>query len=314
MGAAVAPWQSALVTGASGGIGEAFARALAARGVDLLLTGPPRDEARLVALAAELAARHGVRAQAVAADLAERDGPDRLHAAALALGFEPDVVVNNAGISGVGGFTAAPADVWTPIVRLNAEAVVHLTRLFVEPMIDRGAGTVVMVASTSAFQPQPYFAVYGASKAFVLSFGQALWAEARGRGVRVVTVCPGPVDASPPPDDPSARPVGVWAFLRRRFIVPGDVVEAALDAAARDRPVAVLRVPGAAPLHALLALVRSVLPSRRRLRMAERVNRWLYAGGDGAGAVIRSDIAQSRSASSGSRLSGDDAARSVPAK
>ena len=303
---------SALVTGASAGIGEAFARSLAARGVDLMLSALPREEGRLAALAQELTDRHGVRCLTAAVDLSERDGPDRLRAAAEGAGFAPDLLVNNAGVMAVGAFATAPLDSWLPLVHVNIEAVVRLSRQFVQPMIERGSGAVVIVASTAAFQPQPYFAVYAASKAFLLSLGQALWAECRGSGVHVLTVCVGPVQSRP--DAGAASATGAGGFLRRRFLTPDRVAEAALAALARDRPVLVLRMSGAGRLYGAASLIRSALPVRTRLRLSKRINSWLYGtGGDGQ-EVSRSDTAQSSSAAAASRLSGDESTRSCPEK
>jgi short-subunit dehydrogenase len=272
---------SALVTGASTGIGEGFARALAGRGVDLMLSALPQEAERLATLADELTGQHGVRCFTATVDLAEREGPARLRAAAERRRFEPDLLVNNAGVRSAGAFASAPPDSWLGIVHVNVEAVVRLSRLFVPPMVERGSGAVVNVASTAAFQPQPYFAVYGASKAFMLSLGQALWAECRDEGVRVVTACVGPVETRPR-SELGADASAVSRFFIRRSLTPERVAETALEALAQDRPVVVMRMRGAAPLHAAVSLTRSALPLRRRLRLSARANRWLYgAGQDG---------------------------------
>ena len=270
---------SALVTGASAGIGEGFARALARRRVNLLLTARPQEAERLAALADELADQHGVRCLTAAVDLAEREGPARLRAAAEGLGFQPDLLVNNAGVGLVGAFATAPLDSSLQIVHINVEAVVRLSWLFVRPMVQRGSGAVLNVASTAAFQPQPYFAVYAASKAFVLSLGQALWAECRDRGVRVVTVCVGPVETRSRTQAQAAAASRGRRFLGRRFITPERVAETALRGLANDRPVVTLRIRGAGVLYRTLSLIRSALPPRSRLRLSERVNRRLYGAG-----------------------------------
>ncbi|HEU4656981.1 MAG TPA: SDR family NAD(P)-dependent oxidoreductase, partial [Capillimicrobium sp.] len=183
---------SALITGASSGIGETFARTLAARGVDLLLTAHPAESRRLEEIAAELGDRHGVRCVAVPADLAERDGPDRLRAAADAAGFEPDLLVNNAGVGYAGRFHELGLADQLRMLHVNVEALVALTGLYAPRMVERGGGAIVNVASTAAFQPVPYFSVYAASKAFVVRLSEALWAELHEAGVRVVAVCSGP--------------------------------------------------------------------------------------------------------------------------
>jgi short-subunit dehydrogenase len=214
----------------------------------------------------------------------------------------------------VGAFATAPLDSWLQIVHVNVEAVVRLSRLFLQPMIERGSGAVVIVSSTAAFQPQPYFAAYAASKAFVLSLGQALWAECRDSGVRVLTVCVGPVETQPRSDARAAAATGAWGFLRSRFMTPERVAEAALDALARDRPVVILRVSGVGRLYRALSLMRSVLPLRRRLRLSERINRWLYGAGGSGQEARRSETVHSCAAAAGSRLSGDDSTRSRPEK
>jgi uncharacterized protein len=301
---------SALITGASAGIGEGFARALAGRGVDLLLTALPQETERLAALANELADQHRVRCLTAAVDLAEREGPALLQAAAERLGFEPDLLVNNAGVGSVGAFATAPLDSSLQIVHVNVEAVVRLSRLFVQPMVERGSGAVLNIASTAAFQPQPYFAVYAASKAFVLSLGQALWAECRDDGVRVVTVCVGPVETRSGTQAQAAAAKPARRFLRRRFMTPERVAETALAGLVNDRPVVVLRVRGVGLLYGVLSLIRSALPRGRRLRLSGRVNRRLYAAAGAGGEIRRSDTVQSRSAAARSRLSGEDGTHS----
>lgn len=270
---------SALVTGASTGIGEGFAWALAGRGVDLLLTALPQETERLAALANELTDHHGVRCFTVAVDLAERDGPARLRAAAERCAFEPDLLVNNAGVRSAGAFATAPLDSWLQIIHVNVEAVARLSRLFLPPMVERGSGALLNVASTAAFQPQPYFAVYAASKAFVLSLGQALWAECRGSGVRVLTACVGPVATRPGTELRAADATGVWRFFSHRLLTPEGVAATALEALEHDRAVVVMRMGGVGLLYGAVPLIRSVLPLRRRLRLAARINRWLYAAG-----------------------------------
>ncbi len=181
----------ALVTGASSGIGEVFARALGARGMQLILTG--RDEGRLGRIADEIAATNGVRVERVVLDLALPDGPEQLKAAVDGFGLAPDVLVNNAGAAFIGTFTDLPLDGQLGTIRVNVEALVALTGLFLPAMLERGRGGIVNTSSAAGLQPLPHYAVYGATKAFVNSFSQALWAEVRERGVRVVAVCPGPV-------------------------------------------------------------------------------------------------------------------------
>lgn len=181
----------ALVTGASSGLGEVFARELAARGMDLILVA--RSEERMRALAAELVKAHGIQAEVLALDLG-RDGAGReLHARCQEKGLRVDLLVNNAGFGTHGAFDAAPFARQHEQVMLNVTSLVDTSHLFLPDMLARGVGGILNVASTAGFQPVPYMAVYGASKAFVLSFTEALSEETRKRGVRVLALCPGPV-------------------------------------------------------------------------------------------------------------------------
>jgi uncharacterized protein len=175
----------ALVTGASSGIGEAYARALRARGCPLVLVA--RREERLRALASEL----GGDVHVVAADLASPGGPRQVYDEVQARGLAVDVLVNNAGVGHTGRFEQEPPAAVENILDLNARAAMLLTRLFLPAMVERRQGIVVNVVSTSAFQPVPYLAVYGASKAFLLSLTEALATELEGTGVVVQALCPG---------------------------------------------------------------------------------------------------------------------------
>jgi short-subunit dehydrogenase len=272
-GPATAPGQAALVTGASSGIGAAFARRLAGSGVDLLVTARPEDEEQLVRVAGELTERHGVRCHAVAVDLALPGGPEALHAAAQERGFTPDLLVNNAGLGTAGPFASAALEAQLRMLHVNVDAVVRLTRLFIGAMAERDRGAVVNVASTAAFQPQPYFAVYAASKAFLLRFGEALWAEQRRSGVRVVTVCAGAIAAT---GGGPRREGPVREFLKRRYLTVDDVVEGAFAGLEHDRPVVVLRMPVLGRAYHARTLLGGLLTGRARLRAAERLNRWYF--------------------------------------
>jgi short-subunit dehydrogenase len=180
----------ALVTGASGGIGLELAKLFAADGHDLVLVARDRD--RLAAVARELESRHGIRATAAPADLADPAAPAALHAALEREGRRVDVLVNNAGFGLCGGFAELDASAQVEMVQVNVAALTHLTRLCLPPMLARRAGGILNVASTAAFQPGPLMAVYYASKAYVLSFSEALAGELAGTGVTVTALCPGP--------------------------------------------------------------------------------------------------------------------------
>ncbi len=182
---------TALVTGASSGIGSEVAKQLAARGHSLVLVA--RREERLRSLATELSADHGVEVEVIACDLGEEAERDRLESELRSHGRSVEVLVNNAGFGHQADFARSPRERMVEMVRLNVEAVVDLTSRFLGPMVERGRGSVINIASLGAFQPLPGSAVYGASKAFVLSFSEAIRTELRGSGVTVTAVCPGPV-------------------------------------------------------------------------------------------------------------------------
>src|ERR687898_1001995 len=210
----------AMVTGASSGLGREFALALAARG-DPVLAVARRGE-RLRALADEVGTGGG-RLEPLVADLSTGGGIEVLLARAASLPVE--LLVNNAGVASYGPFSSIPAERELELVRLNVEAIVALTRGLLPTMLERGRGGVINVASQMAFQPMPYFAAYAASKAFVLSFSEALAEELRGTGVRVTTIAPGFVSTEFAQVAGSHEP-------ERRFphLQPRRVVESALRA------------------------------------------------------------------------------------
>ncbi|HWX79547.1 MAG TPA: SDR family oxidoreductase [Steroidobacteraceae bacterium] len=181
--------QSALVTGASMGIGVDLAECLARDGYDLILAA--RSEAALNAVAGRLSAAHGVKAAVFAVDLGEHGGGTRLAQAVSAAGLKVDVLVNNAGFGKAGVFAGSEIGPQLGMIDLDVRALVELTHIYWPEMLAQNRGGVLNVASMAAFVPGPLMAVYYASKAFVLSFSEALWEEARGTGVHVSCLCPG---------------------------------------------------------------------------------------------------------------------------
>ena len=226
---------TALVTGASSGIGAAIAAELASRGHAVTLVA--RREERLKTLADELSSEHEVATEVIAADLGEAEERDRLESDLRDRGRAIEVLVNNAGFGHQADFVTSPRERMVEMVRLNCEAVVDLTSRFLSPMVERGRGSVINTASIGAFQPLPGSAIYGATKAFVLSFSEAIRTELRGSGVSVTAVCPGPVrtefmGAAGIPGVEDRTPGIVW-------MSPEDIAKHAVDGAARDKRVVV---------------------------------------------------------------------------
>lgn len=181
-----------LVTGASSGIGRALARCFAADGSRLLLAA--RREAELESLADELRAEYGIEVEVVPADLGTAAGVDGLLESLAGRALSPDILVNNAGFGARGAFAEMDARRIEGMLAVNVEAVTRLARALLPAMRRRGRGGILNVASTAAFQPGPWMAVYYATKAYVLSLSEALHEECRGDGVHVTALCPGATD------------------------------------------------------------------------------------------------------------------------
>jgi len=181
----------ALVTGASSGIGADLARVLAARGYDLVVVARSKD--RLQDLARELASHHAA-VHIEVEDLAAPGAAARLADRVRAAGHKVDVLVNNAGFGLTGPFHQGTPVELSGMIAVNVTALTEFSREFLPDMIERRRGGILNVASLAAFQPGPFMAVYYATKAYVLSFSEALWEECRGTGVTVTALCPGPVE------------------------------------------------------------------------------------------------------------------------
>jgi short-subunit dehydrogenase len=236
-----APDRTALVTGASSGIGVEVARLLAGRGHGVTLVA--RREDRLKALADELAVAHGVRTEVLAADLTDEDVRAGVIDQVAERGLAIDVLVNNAGFSTMGPVQRSEPEREVAMVRTDVEAVIHLCSLVIPGMVQRGGGAVLNVASTAAFQPIPGQAGYAAAKAFVLSYSRSIGQELRGTGVTVTAVCPGPVEtgfaeAAGLGDDAAGE-----SLPKLLWVSAPDVAKAALDGLAQGRPVV---IPGLA--------------------------------------------------------------------
>ena len=183
-----------LITGASSGIGAAFARKLAARGRNVLLVA--RSEDKLITLCSEVGRLTGIRAHYYPLDLLQPGASNQLLEETQKRGLVIETLINNAGFGSMGDFTGLDLTRELEIIDLNVKSLVELTHLFLRPMRERKQGTIVNVASTAGFQPVPYMATYAATKAFVLSFSEALWEENREHGVHVMALCPGVTDTN----------------------------------------------------------------------------------------------------------------------
>jgi uncharacterized protein len=183
----------AIVTGASAGIGDAIAVELAEAGVNLVLTARRRD--RLDLLAERLRSQNGIQVQVVVADLALPQAPQQIFDATEGAGLPVDILVNNAGFGEYGEFLRSNLEMEVSMVQVNCAAVVHLTRLFLPAMVERRRGWVMIVASTASYQPVPYLATYGATKAFDRMLAEALAQETKRYGVQVSALCPGPTES-----------------------------------------------------------------------------------------------------------------------
>jgi uncharacterized protein len=186
--------QTALITGASSGIGLELARCFAEDGYNLVLVA--RSAAAIEAEAAKLAGEFNVSAVAVARDLGQLNAGTELAQTLGERSLNIDVVVNNAGYGAAGPFDGSDLSAQLGMIDLNVRALVELTHLFWPRILKNKRGGVLNVASTAGFQPGPFFAVYSATKAFVLSFSEALWEEARGTGVKVSCLCPGATESA----------------------------------------------------------------------------------------------------------------------
>jgi short-subunit dehydrogenase len=247
----------ALVTGASSGIGAELAEQLAAAGSDLVLVA--RRETVLHDLATQLRERHGVRVSVQAADLSEPNAAERLVERVDAEGSTVDLLVNNAGFGLHGDLAEAAPARMVDMVQVNCTALVDLTTRLLPGMLSRGRGGVLNVASLAAYLPLPHMAVYAASKAFVLSFSEALWAETRSRGIHVTALCPGPVDTEFFDIAGQAASVGPHQ-------TPAEVAAVGLRAWRRGVPSV-----GSGRRNALLANLPRIVPRRVTTLVADRM-------------------------------------------
>jgi short-subunit dehydrogenase len=224
---------TALITGASAGLGEHFAEALARRGHDLILVA--RREDRLNDLAKRVQADHGVTAHVIAADLAAPDAATRLAEAVAARNLPVSILINNAGFGARGAVAELDRALQARMIDLNCRALVELCHVFLPAMITARDGAILNVASTAAFQPGPWMTTYYATKAFVLSFSEGLHEEVKDHGIRVSALCPGPTKT----EFAEVADMADSALFERMAAAPGPVVADGLKALDANRAVAV---------------------------------------------------------------------------
>ncbi|MBR8833575.1 MAG: SDR family oxidoreductase [Stigonema ocellatum SAG 48.90 = DSM 106950] len=250
---------TALITGSSGGIGKAFAEELAARNTNLVLVS--RSEEKLNQLAKQLQEQYKIQVDIIVKDLTEPEAAQVVYDTTKNKGLTIDLLINNAGFGDYGDFAERHGERHVKIVQLNVLTLVDLTHKFLPEMRQRGSGSIINLSSLTAFQPMPYLSVYAASKAFIVSFSQALWAENRHYGVRVLVVCPGPVEtnffteANFPP-----------ALAGRTNTTPTQVVYQSLEALARRDSIVVI---GGITTHFVSRLSRFI-PRKTMLYFLEK--------------------------------------------
>lgn len=248
------PWRTALITGATSGIGLAFATAVAKGGADVILVA--RDTGRLASVAKQLRSDHQVEITHIAADLRTDQGLSMVEQRLNDASRPVDLLVNSAGTGTRGAFHTLPVEAELDVVALSAVAVLRLCRAAIGPMVDRRRGWIVNVSSLAGFQPDPLTATYGAAKAFSLSLSEALHDEARGSGVHVTALCPS-FTAS---EFHLRAGIDVSRVPRRAWLSPETVALTGLRAVKRGQPVC---VPGA--VYRLIAGLSTVAPRRAAL-------------------------------------------------
>lgn len=252
---------TALVTGASAGIGAAYARGLARRRCDVVLVARRRE--RLEQMAAELTQSYGVRATVVAVDLSREHSAAQVREQTDAAGLKIDVLVNNAGFGSYGPYEKVEPELDHGQAMLNVVNLVDLTHAYLPDMVERGSGAILNISSIAALQPIPYMAVYGASKAFILAFSEALWEENRSRGIGVLAVCPGATDTE------FFEVIGnEEETLFGKKVSPDVVVDLSLKALAKGRGSIII-----GGRNRFTALAPRVLPRAVVVRISGRVTR-----------------------------------------
>lgn len=252
--------ETTLITGSSSGIGLHLAHCFASHGHPLVLVAPQQDE--IEALGAHLSRAYSVEVRAIAADLEKPDSAQEVFDRVQQLGLEIDILANNAGHGFRGKFWDIPIEKDLSIINLNIEAVLRLTKLFLPPMMSRGHGRILNTASVAGFEPGPWLSVYHASKAFVLSWSEALAIELKETGVKVTALCPGPTDTD---FFPKAGMVGVRGFQKSQVMAPQDVAKAGYEGLMKEE---LFVVPGM--MNKALVAARRLLSESAQASLNEK--------------------------------------------
>lgn len=227
--------KTALITGASSGIGKAFAQELAAQKTDLVLVS--RSAEKLQQLAKQMQEKFKIQTEVIVQDLTAQGATQSVFNTVSSQGLEIDLLINNAGFGDYGAFAETKLAKQVNMIQLNITALVELTYLFLPGMQKRGQGGIINVSSIAAFQPLPYLSVYAASKAFVLSFSEALWAENQDTGVYILALCPGPTESNF--FEVAEFPQSFENKQNKGYATAEEVVQDALKALAKNQPRAV---------------------------------------------------------------------------
>lgn len=252
--------ETTLITGSSSGIGLHLAHEFASHGHPLVLVAPRQDE--IEAVGTHLSRTHDVEVHAIAADLEKPESAQEVFDQVRRLGLEIDILVNNAGHGFRGKFWEIPIEKDLSVLRLNIEAVLRLTKLFLPPMLARNHGRILNTASVAGFEPGPLLNVYHSSKAFVLSWSEALASELKETAVKVTALCPGPTDTD---FFPKAGMEGVRGFQKSHVMAPQDVAKAGYEGLMREE---LFIVPGA--MNKALVAARRLLSESAQASMNEK--------------------------------------------
>ncbi|MEI6352225.1 MAG: SDR family oxidoreductase [Verrucomicrobiota bacterium] len=251
---------TALITGASSGIGLHLAREFAAHGHSLVLIAPVESE--LEAIATELMSAHPINVRVIAKNLEEPESAREIYDDLVGASIPVDILVNNAGHGFRGRAWEIPIDQDISVVRLNIEAPLRLTKLFIQPMLQRGHGRILNTASVAGFEPGPLLAVYHATKAFLLSWSEALAIELEETPVRVTALCPGPTDTD---FFPKAGMMDTRAFQKASVMAPQEVAKIGYEGLMNGE---LFVVPGA--MNKALVAARRVLPESAQAKVNRR--------------------------------------------